>query len=210
VADVILADFRDQVPDPLIYLPLVGPTARAWGVGTPAYVVKSPRAATLAPAVRALIREVAPGAPMYRVFTMEELADRSMARLSFTMVSLLIAAGLALVLGAVGIYGTLSYVVSQRTREIGIRMALGAQAVDVRRMVVAQGGRLALVGVGIGLVAALFLARSLQSLLFEVQARDPLVFATVAVVMMGVALTACYLPARKASAVDPVEAIRVE
>jgi ABC-type antimicrobial peptide transport system permease subunit len=125
-------------------------------------------------------------------------------------VSLLIAAGLALVLGAVGIYGTLSYVVSQRTREIGIRMALGAQAVDVRRMVVAQGGRLALVGVGIGLVAALFLARSLQSLLFEVQARDPLVFATVAVVMMGVALTACYLPARKASAVDPVEAIRVE
>jgi ABC-type lipoprotein release transport system permease subunit len=210
VADVILADFRDQVPDPLIYLPLVGPTARAWGVGTPAYVVKSPRAATLAPAVRALIREIAPGAPMYRVFTMEELADRSMARLSFTMVSLLIAAGLALVLGAVGIYGTLSYVVSQRTREIGIRMALGAQAVDVRRMVVAQGGRLALVGVGIGLVAALFLARSLQSLLFEVQARDPLVFATVAVVMMGVALTACYLPARKASAVDPVEAIRVE
>jgi predicted permease len=210
VADVILADFRDQVPDPLIYLPLVGPTARAWGVGTPAYVVKSPRAATLAPAVRALIREIAPGAPMYRVFTMEELADRSMARLSFTMVSLLIAAGLALVLGAVGIYGTLSFVVSQRTREIGIRMALGAQAVDVRRMVVAQGGRLALVGVGIGLVAALFLARSLQSLLFEVQARDPLVFATVAVVMMGVALTACYLPARKASAVDPVEAIRVE
>ena len=210
VEDVILADFRQQTAEPLLYLPLVGPTARAWGVGTPAYVVRSPRAEQLAPAIRALIQDIAPGAPMYRVFTMEQLADRAMARLSFTMVTLFIAAGLALVLGAVGIYGTISYIVSRRTREIGIRMALGAQAADVRRMVVTQGGRIALVGVVIGLVAAVLSARSLESLLFEVQARDPLVFAAVAVVMMGVALLACYLPARRASAVDPVEAIRVE
>jgi ABC-type antimicrobial peptide transport system permease subunit len=147
---------------------------------------------------------------MYRVFTMEQLADRSMARLSFTMLNLFIAAGLALVLGAVGIYGTISYIVSRRTREIGIRMALGARAADVRRMVVAQGGRVALIGVVIGLVGAAFSARSLESLLYEVQARDPIVFAAVALAMLGVALLATYLPARRASAVDPVEAIRME
>jgi ABC-type lipoprotein release transport system permease subunit len=110
----------------------------------------------------------------------------------------------------VGIYGTISYVVARRTREIGIRMALGARAADVRRMVVTQGGRVALVGVIIGLVAAVFSARWLESLLFEVEARDPLVFAAVSVVMIGVALLASYLPARRASAVDPVEAIRAE
>jgi putative ABC transport system permease protein len=210
VEDVILADFREQTPEPLIYLPLVGPTARAWGVGTPAYVVRSPRAERLAPEIRGLLQEIAPGAPMYRVFSMEQLAERSMARLSFTMLSLFIAAALALVLGAVGIYGTISYIVSRRTREIGIRMALGARAADVRRMVMSQGGRVALVGVAIGLVAAVFSARSLESLLYEVQARDPLVFAAVSVVMLGVALLASYLPARRASAVDPVEAIRTD
>jgi predicted permease len=210
VEDVILADFREQAPEPLIYLPLVGPTAQTWGVGTPAYVVRSRRAERLAPDIRGIIQEIAPGSPMYRVFTMEQLADRSMARLTFTMLALFIAAGLALVLGAVGIYGTISYIVSRRTREIGIRMALGAQAADVRRMVVTQGGRIALVGVIIGLVAAVLSARSLESLLFEVRAWDPLVFAAVAVTMLGVALLACYLPARRASAVNPVEAIRAE
>jgi putative ABC transport system permease protein len=210
VEDVILADFREQTPEPLVYLPLVGPTARSWGVGTPAYVVRSPRVETLAPQIRTLIQEIAPGAPMYRVFTMEALASRSMARLTFTMLTLFIAAALALVLGAVGIYGTISYVVSRRTREIGIRMALGAQPRDVRRMVVTQGGRIAMVGVAIGLVAAVFAARWLESLLFEVQARDPIVFAAVSVVMIGVALLASYLPARRASAVDPLVAIRLE
>ena len=210
VEDVILADFRDQAPEPLLYLPLVGPSAQAWGVGTPAYVVKTPLAASIAPQIRALVQEIAPGAPMYRTFTMEELADRSMAQLSVTMLNLFIAAGLALILGAVGIYGTISYIVSQRTREIGIRMALGARAADVRRMVVTQGGKVALVGVAIGLVAAVFAARTLESLLFEIEARDPLVFAAVALAMLGVALFACYLPARRASSVNPVEAIRTD
>lgn len=210
VEDVILEDYRQQTPEPMLYLPLVGPTAQAWGVGTPAYVVASPLADRLAPQIRALVQEIAPGAPVYREFTMEQLADRSMARLSFTMLNLFIAAGLALVLGAVGIYGTISYIVSRRTREIGIRMALGAQAADVRRMVVGQGGRVALVGVIVGLVAAVWSARSLETLLFEVEARDPLVFAAVALTMLGVALLASYLPARRASAVDPVEAIRTE
>src|SRR5690606_28716781 len=176
----------------------------------PAYVVKSARANQLVPEIRNLVQQVAPGAPMYRVFTMEALANRSMAQLIFTMITLFIAATLALVLGAVGIYGTISYVVSRRTREIGIRMALGAQAAQVRRMVVAQGGRVALVGVAIGLIVALLSARWLESLLFEVKARDPFVFVVVALVMIGVALLASYLPARKASRVNPVEAIRME
>lgn len=210
VEDVILADFRQQTPEPLIYLPMVGPTARAWGVGTPAYVVRSPRADRLAPKIRALIQEVAPGAPMYRVFTMEQLADRSMARLSFTMLALFSAAALALVLGSIGIYGTISYVVSRRTREIGIRMALGASSEGVRRMIVMQGGRVALVGIALGLVAAWVSARSLESLLFEVTAHDPLVFAAVAMVVLAVALAASYVPARRASAVDPVQAIRTD
>jgi putative ABC transport system permease protein len=210
VEDVILSDFREQTPEPLVYLPLVGPTARAWGVGTPAYVVRSPRAEQLAPEIRALIQQIAPGAPMYRVYTMEALANRSMARLTFTMLTLFIAAGLSLVLGAVGIYGTISYVVSRRTREIGIRMALGARAADVRRMVVTQGAQVTLIGVVIGLVAAMFSARWLESLLYEVKARDPLVFVSVALVMIAVALAASYLPARRASAVDPLEAIRAD
>jgi putative ABC transport system permease protein len=209
VEDVILADYTQQEPEPLLYLPMVGPEG-TWAVGTPAYVVKSERADVIAQDIRALIQEIAPGSPMYRVFTMEQLADRSMARLSFTTLTLSIAAALALILGTIGIYGTISYIVSRRTREIGIRMALGARAAEVRRMVISQGGRVALIGVGIGLVGAVFAARSLDSLLFEIEAWDPLVFASVALIMVSVALLACYIPARRASAVNPVVAIRTE
>ena len=147
---------------------------------------------------------------MYRVFTMEELAARSMASLSFTMLLVGIAAGLALSLGAVGLYGVLSYGVTQRTQEIGVRMAMGAEAGSVRRMVVTQGGRLALVGVAVGLLASLGLTRYLSSLLFGVEPLDAPTFASVSVLMLTVALLASYLPARRASLVDPVEALRAE
>jgi putative ABC transport system permease protein len=206
----MLDDFRQPGPEPLVYLPMVGPTAKSWVVGTPAYVVKTARAATIAPEIRELVREYAPGAPMYRVFTMSGLAARSMAQLSFTMLTLGIAAGLALILGAVGIYGTLSYMVSQRRREIGIRIALGAQAGEVRRMIVTHGSRVALVGVAIGLAAALMLARLLDSMLFRVAAIDGVTFAVMSAVMVGVALLASYIPAWRASSVDPLVSLRAD
>jgi ABC-type antimicrobial peptide transport system permease subunit len=210
VEDIFLEDFRQQAPDPLIYIPMVGPRPQSWAVGTPAYVVKSPRADVIATEIRDLIREIAPDAPMYRIFTMEGLAARSMAQLSFTMLTLGIASALALVLGAVGLYGVLSYVVSQRTREIGIRMALGAQARELRRMVVAQGSRVALIGVVIGVVAALLLTRVLEKLLFGVRAIDAPTFLAMSGLMIGIALLASYIPARRASAVDPMRSLRMD
>jgi ABC-type antimicrobial peptide transport system permease subunit len=147
---------------------------------------------------------------MYRLFTMETLADRALAQLSFTTLMLAIAAGLALVLGTVGLYGVLSYVVSQRTREIAVRMALGAERAAVRRMVVLQGGRVALVGVALGVVVALAVTGVLQSLLFGVQAFDAVTFIGMSAVMLVVALLASYLPAYRASSVDPMQALRGE
>ena len=148
----------------MVYLP---------GASTsPAYVMKSARADQLAPEVRAIIRELIPNSPMYRIFTMEGLAANAMASLSFTMVMVSIAAVLALVLGAVGLYAVLSYGVAQRTREIGVRMALGAEAKTVRRMFVWQGTRVALLGVVVGALAAVALTRYIQTLLFGVGRLD--------------------------------------
>ena len=208
VGDVRLTNFRQPTPDPMIYLPMVGPTARSWGVGSPAYVVKSARAASLAPEIRALIRDYAPEAPMYRIFTMDALANRALAQLSFTTLMLAIASGLALALGAVGLYGVLSYVVSQRTREIAVRMALGAETAALRRMVVLQGGRVALLGVVLGVLAALALTGVLKSLLFGVAAFDAPTFAAMSGVMLAVAMLASYIPAHRASSVDPMQALR--
>ena len=141
VEDVLLDDFRQDAPDPMVYLPMVGPEARSWIVRSPAYVVKSSRADLLAPEVRALIREHVPESPVYRVGTMRQFAARSMAWLSFSMLMLVITSGVALALGTLGLYGVLSYVVANRSREIAVRMALGAPASRVRGMVVAQGTR---------------------------------------------------------------------
>lgn len=210
VEDIFLDDFRQASPDPMVYLPMVGPAARSWGVGSPAYVVRSTRADVIAPEVRALMREFVPESPMYRIFTMKALAQRSMAQLSFTMLMLAIASGLALILGAVGLYGVLSYVVSTRNREIAVRMAVGARDREVRRMVVLQGARLTAAGVAIGLVAALFLTRLLDSLLFGVGTLDIPTFVAMAGLMLAVALLASYLPARRASLVDPMDSLRGE
>jgi ABC-type antimicrobial peptide transport system permease subunit len=133
-----------------------------------------------------------------------------MASLSFTMLMVSIAAVLALVLGAVGLYAVLSYGVTQRTREIGVRMALGAEAKIVRRMFVWQGTRVALLGVIVGALASAALTRYIQTLLFGVGRLDPMAFAAMSAVMLVVALVASYIPARRASRVDPLVALRNE
>jgi predicted permease len=209
VEDVMQNDFRHE-PDPLVYFPLVGPSPRSWVISSPAYVVKTRRAETIAPEVRALVREVWPSAPMYRVYTMAGLARESMVQLSFTMLTLGIVAALALVLGAVGLYGVLSYVVAQRTREIGVRMALGAEAAQVRRMVVVQGARIVAVGVAIGIGAALGATRALAGLLYGVRPVDGAAFFVTSASMLLVGLLASYVPARRASRIDPMESLRGE
>ena len=160
--------------------------------------------------VRDAVWGVSPNLPLANVRTLQELVDDSMARTSFTLVMLGIAAAVALFLGAVGIYGVISYVVSQRTREIGVRMALGAEKADVSRMVLKQAGLLALAGVAIGLVAAAGATRLMSSLLFGVSPLDPVTFGAVAATLALIALVASYLPARRASGVDPVVALRFE
>jgi putative ABC transport system permease protein len=207
VEDVKQNDWR-QAGEAIVYFPLTGPTPDAWSFGSPAYVVKSPRAAMLEREVREVVRQFAPEAPVYREFTMEFLARRSMTQLSFTMLTLGVVSGLALLLGAIGLYGVLSYVVAARTREIGVRMALGATAGAVRRMVVSQGARVVLVGVVIGVGVALVGTRSLDALLYGVKAVDPLVFAAMSLMMVGVGMVASYVPARRASRVNPIESLR--
>jgi ABC-type antimicrobial peptide transport system permease subunit len=191
-----------------MYYPLVGPTPRSWALSSPAYVMKTTRAEFIAPEVRALVREVAPNAPMYRVYTMAGLARRSMIDLSFTMLLLGIVSTLALILGAVGLYGVMSYVVAERTREIGVRMALGAQTSQVRRMVVMQAARVVALGVVIGIGVALASTRALGNLLFGVPPLDPLTFVAMSAGLVGIGLLASYMPARRASNVDPMESLR--
>jgi putative ABC transport system permease protein len=209
VGDVMQDNFRDPAPA-AVYYPLVGQAPAEWQVSSPAYVVKTSRAETIAPEIRALVREVAPGAPMYREYTMAGLATETRLPLAFTMLTLGLISLLAVILGTVGQYGVLSYIVAERTREIGVRMALGAQAGRVQRMVVEQGARVLLVGVVLGLVVAAASTRALRSLLFEVGTLDPSAFAGVAGGMVLVGLLAAYLPARRASRVDPVESLRGE
>jgi hypothetical protein len=207
VEDVMQDNFRDR-PQPLVYFPLVGPTPTSWMISSPAYVVRTPRAEFIAPDIRAIVREIAPEAPMYRIYTMAGLARDSMVDVSFTMLTLGVASALALILGAVGLYGVLSYVVAERTREIGVRMALGAGAGQVRRMVVTQGVRVVLAGIAIGVVVAALSTRALGSLLFGVQAIDASTFVAMSAAMIAVGLLASYLPALRASRVDPIVSLR--
>jgi ABC-type antimicrobial peptide transport system permease subunit len=208
VVEDILQNGFDGEPEPLIYLPLVGPTPTSWVLTSPAYVVKTTRAEAIGPEIRALAREAAPTAPMYRTFTMAGLAEDSMTALTFMALAVGIASVLALVLGAVGLYGVLSYVVAQRTREIGVRMALGAEASGVRRMVVVQGARVVLTGVGVGLAVAAATTQALEGMLFRVEPADVTTFAAMSVGMVLVGMVASYLPARRASSVDPVQSLK--
>jgi hypothetical protein len=207
VGDVKQNDWR-EAGEAVVYFPLTGPTPQSWALGSPAYVVKSRRASSLGRDVRALVRQVAPEAPVFREFTMEFLAERSMVQLSFTMLTLGVVSVLAIVLGAVGLYGVLAYVVAERTREIGVRMALGATPTIVRRMVVGQGLKVVLVGAVVGVGVALASTQLLDALLYGISAVDPLVFVLMTALMLGIGLLASYVPARRASAVNPIESLR--
>jgi putative ABC transport system permease protein len=204
----------DQPPGAEIYFPMIAVEgAQLWGTPLGMTLVVRQRGAeptSLAAPIRELVRGMDELVPIHNIRTMREVMAGSMARTSFTMMLLGLAALMALAIGLVGLYGVVSYVVEQRRGEIGIRMALGADSRRVAGMVLRQSAALALGGVVAGVIAAVFATRVLQSLLFEVGAADPLVLAAVATLLLGVALLASWLPARRASRVDPLTALRTE
>ncbi len=158
--------------------------------------------------VRAIVRELDPELPVFDVATMQQLVAKSVAPRRFNMFAVSIFSALALMLAAIGIYGVMSYTVTARTREIGIRMALGARAVNVLSLVIKDGMKLALAGLAVGIGGALVLTRLMRTLLFDVTPTDPATFAGVAILLFVVALFACFLPARRASGVNPIDALR--
>ena len=205
VGDVKEAGLDEPNP-PHIYMPL-----RQWPVGFMSIVVKTATPPpTLADAARTEVYAVDPNLPVSNVRTLDEIVARSISQPRFYMLLLAIFAGVALALAAIGIFGVLSYAVAQRTREIGIRMALGAQQHTVIGLVVREAMLLVAFGVASGTIAALVLSRTMTKMLFSVAPTDPATFAIVAAGLLAVALLASYLPARRATRVDPVVALRTE
>ncbi|MGB7154807.1 MAG: FtsX-like permease family protein, partial [Candidatus Acidiferrales bacterium] len=160
--------------------------------------------------IRDAIHQFNSKAVFFQADTMDHIIAQSLAARRFAMILLGVFAALALLLSSIGIYGVISYIAGQRTHEIGIRIALGAQRADVLKIVLGQGVRLAIIGVAIGLVAAAGLTRLMTSILYGVSATDPLTFLGVAIVLTLVALAACYIPAHRAMKVDPMVALRYE
>lgn len=206
----VVADIHDvslqKEPGPMMYVPFA--QEPFWGAEI---VVKSGRsAAEVAAAIRAETHNIDPGLPVAKVETLPQAMNASLAEPRFRTLLLAIFGAIALVLAAVGIYGVISYSVSRRTREIGVRMALGASPASLRRLVLGESAKLALVGLAVGIPAALVSARSLSSMLFSVTPADPLTFIGVALLLTLVALVAAYFPARRAMRVDPMMALRCE
>jgi ABC-type antimicrobial peptide transport system permease subunit len=177
-----------------------------------AFVLRSPRAGSQAfmNEVQQQVWSINSSVPLADPTTVGELYTKSMARTSFTLVLLSVAGGMALLLGVVGIYGVIAYTVSQRTREIGIRMALGAQRSELTGLFVRQGVLLAAIGTACGLVVAFAAMRLMSSILFNVSPNDPLTYIAITVCVMATAFVACYLPSRRAATVNPVNALRSE
>ena len=217
----VVSDERDDGVDKkaptIVYWPIMmsqfeGAPDGVWVGRGMSYMVRSSRARSngFVNEVSRAVWSVNPNLPLASVRTLEEVVSASMARTSFTLVMLAIAGAMALLLGVAGIYGVISYSVSQRTREIGIRMALGAQRQEVTRMFVRYGLNLAAIGIVCGLVAAVALARVMASLLFEVSPMDPLTYGAVCASLAAAAMLASYVPALRATGVNPVTALRTE
>ena len=209
------ADGVDQKAPTIVYWPLLQKNFEGEGVRgrrSVAFVVRTPRAGSsgLLQELRRAIWSVNPNLPLADVKTLETIYDRSLARTSFTLVLLAIAGAMALLLGVIGIYGVIAYSVSQRTREIGIRLALGAPLQEVTGMFVRHGLLLALAGAACGLAAAFALTRLMKSLLFDVSPSDPMTYVAVSAGLVLATMLASYLPARRAASVDPAEALRAE
>ncbi|MEW6208872.1 MAG: ABC transporter permease [Acidobacteriota bacterium] len=207
VADVKISSLEAETK-PTIYMPMFQyPRSRPNVI----YVARTTGdTSSLASAMRGEIRKVDSELPVYDIRSMQEIIRESVSQRRFLMMLLGVFASAAMLLAMVGIYGVMSYSVTERTREISVRMALGASYRDVLKMVVGQGMALAVAGVGAGLAAALALTRLMKTLLFGVSATDPMTFAGVAALLILTALFACYLPARRAARVDPITALRYE
>ncbi|UCF17628.1 MAG: FtsX-like permease family protein, partial [Phycisphaerales bacterium] len=208
----VVADVRqglEETPKPEMYLSFRQRDYFQWH--SPRLVVRSTRSLrSLIPDVRTAMKEFDPAMASNEFTTLDQIVDRAIAPRRLITRLLSSFSSFALLLAAVGLYGVIAYSVGQRTREIGIRLALGAQRGNVLRMVVGEGLRLAGLGVGVGLVAAFFVTRVLQSQLYGVTTGDPFTYTITATILVAVALLACYVPARRAAKIDPMEALRYE
>ena len=206
----VVGDVRDvalsRKPGPMMYVPFV--QAPLWGGEV--VVRSSSSVSSVAAAIRRTVRSIDKDLPVTDVESFPKAVVASVAQERFRTLLMSSFSGIALILAAVGIFGVISYSVSQRTHEIGIRIALGAQQHNVLRLILGQGTKLALLGLGAGAVAALLLTRLMASLLYGVSATDPLTFGAVCIILLAVAVTACYVPARRAMRVDPMVALRHE
>jgi predicted permease len=203
----------DQPPEAAVYIPLVTTTSTGepWTPRNVAFVVRGPGDPdALSAGVRSAVQSAAPGLPMYHTISLGELRAHAVSRTTLTLALLGAAAGLALVIGATGIYGVIAYLVSLRTREIGVRLALGAQPHDVRRLVLGRALTDAGIGVAIGVAGALVAGHAAAAALFGVTARDPITYALAAIVLLGTAVVASWVPARRAARMDPSAALRAE
>jgi putative ABC transport system permease protein len=196
----------DALDSPILYRPML----QASSLNTTLLVRGGGSPAALGAAIEKEVRAADPELPIYGVRTMDEAMASTVSQRRFAMNLLLLFAVTALLLSAIGVYGVIAFSVAQRRHEIGIRMALGARPGDVQRLLLTQGARLALMGVGIGLAGAFLLTGALSALLYGVSPRDPLTFGGIAALLTAVALLACYLPARGASRLDPIQALRSE
>jgi predicted permease len=219
VSTTPVAALAEPRPVPQIYMPMSiagGPDIPVETLVGPNVAIMSYTVRTLAPpstlvaAVRSAIGDIDPNLAMFEVRSLEDVLDRAAAQMAFTMMLIVVAASVALMLGVIGIYGVMSYIVSQRTGEIGVRLALGADAGQVAGMIIRQGGLVAIAGVMVGLGLAYAGSRLIASLLYGVSARDPVVFAATTVLLLTVALLACWLPARRGARLSPLEALRTE